>query len=150
MTSHLFIRGRFSIFVYSTLNTHNMKRIITVLTVAFCTLMLAVSCGSKKTPVDELFSLIDENTALEQKYDDGKLSWEEYQEQSDALEAKAKKFIEDNKDYQLTDADRDKIYELAKASAAEEGHEITPEEEKMVKAMLQQIKTLEDFGELDF
>ena len=127
-----------------------MKRILTYLTVAFCTIVLAVSCGSKKTPVDELIGFINEQTAIEKQFSAEKITWDEYQEQSDAVEAKVKEFLEANKDYQLTDADRDKIYGIAKASAEEEGHTITPEEEKMVKAMLEQVKTLEDFGKMSF
>lgn len=127
-----------------------MKRIITYLTVAFCAMILAVSCGSKKTPVDELIGFLDQQSSIEQKFDAEKIDWDEYQKQSDELKDKAMKFIEENKTYELTDADRDKIYEFAKKTAVEEGHEITPEEETMVKAMLQQLKTLEDFGKLDF
>lgn len=127
-----------------------MKRILSLLAVSFCALFIAVSCGSKKTPVDELISLMDQQTALSQKYDADQISWEEYEAQAEELEAKAQKILEENKDYELTDADRDKIFEMAKKSAAAENQTITPEEEEMVKTMLKKIKTFEDFGKVSF
>lgn len=127
-----------------------MKRILTLLAVSFCALFIAVSCGSKKTPVDELIGFLDQQNSIEQKFSADKIDWDEYQKQSDELKDKAMKFLEENKTYELTDADRDKIYDFAKKTAAAEGHEITSEEESMVKTMLNQIKTLEDFGKMNF
>lgn len=127
-----------------------MKRILTLLAVSFCALFIAVSCGSKKTPVDELIGFLDQQSSIEQKFSADKIDWDEYKKQSDELKDKAMKFLEENKTYELTDADRDKLYDFAKKTATAEGHEITSEEESMVKTMLNQIKTLEDFGKMNF
>lgn len=132
-----------------------MKRILTFLTVALCTLAIAVSCGNKKSaaengPVGQLLSLAEKAQSLEDSYRAGKITREELNAQSDAIDEQIEALLEANEDYQLTDADRDLIYQTAKSMAAAEGHQITEQEETMVKSMLKQVKTLEDLQDIGF
>ena len=128
-----------------------MKRIITFMALALCTLAITFSCGSKdgaNGPVGKLFDMAEQAQTLENSYRAGKIDYDAFREQNQALEEEAKAFIEANKDYELTDADRDFILEKAKAMAAAEGETISAEEEKAAKEVMKNIKTLNDILKL--
>lgn len=145
----VFLTKDYYICLFTSNLTHDMKRILTFLTVAFCATVIAISCGNDKKsaesgPVGTLFNMAEKAQALENSYREGKLDYAAFREQNEALEEEAKAFLEANKDYELTDADRDYLFEKAKAMAAAEGEKITPEEEKAAKEAMKSIKTLGD------
>lgn len=122
-----------------------MKRILTLLAVSVCAFCFIVSCGNDKTPVDEFLALLEQRNNLGKQLETDQINWDEYKAQINDLDAKAEKFVEDNKTYELTDEDRDKIFEFALDKANKSGKRISSSDQQKLKETLKMVITLEDF-----
>lgn len=115
-----------------------MKKILIAVLATFA----LMSCGGPKTPVDEYIEVANKLVPLYEKAMSDPAS-------ADALEMEAKELMDqidtivrENKDYELTDADREKLYDFIAENAKMTGMDEDDLED--LKEDLNKIKTLGD------
>ena len=117
-----------------------MKKVIMLIAAAF----ILFSCGGPKTPVDELLNLLDDGAALLMTGKSDKDFEKAFEEKSEAI-------FENNKDYVLTSADKNKVVkklsglmEVAMKAAIKSGEIPESLKEYVEEQMDKQIDNLKD------
>lgn len=121
-----------------------MKKLL----IALAAVLVLAACGSKKTPATELMDKMQAVSEFALKFQENPslATPEDIQKAQDLFED-INKFVEANKDYVLTDADRKAVKEFAQEMAKKMGEEIDDDD----LADVDKWKTLGDMAkDMDF